>query len=85
MASTQNPNNIAGQQLNTQILSNLNKTNKQAGVHQNKLATGKKINSAEDDPAILPDPRAGARPPGGRADQRRRPASDFAAEERGDE
>ena len=51
MASTQNPNNITGQQLNQQILNNLNKTNKQAGVHQNNIATGKKINSAEDDPA----------------------------------
>ncbi|MCZ6819015.1 MAG: flagellin [Calditrichaeota bacterium] len=50
MAATQNSNNIAGQQLNNQLL-NLNRVNKQIGIHQNRLATGKKINSAEDNAA----------------------------------
>ena len=50
MTSIPNLNNVAGQQLNNQLL-NLNRVNKEIGIHQNRLATGKKINSAEDDPA----------------------------------
>ena len=51
MAAIQNPNKIAGQQQNNQLLNNINKVNKQIGLHQNRLATGKKINSAEEDAA----------------------------------
>ncbi|MCH7755821.1 flagellin [candidate division KSB1 bacterium] len=51
MAAIQNLNKIAGQQQNKQILYNINKVNKQIGIHQNRLATGKKINSAEEDAA----------------------------------
>ena len=47
----QDLNKIAGQQQNKQILNNINKVNKQIGIHQNRLATGKKINSAEEDAA----------------------------------
>ena len=47
----QDLNKIAGQQQNNQILNNINKVNKQIGIHQNRLATGKKINSAEEDAA----------------------------------
>ncbi len=46
-----NPNKIAGQQQNNHILNNINKVNKQIGIHQNRLATGKKINSAEENAA----------------------------------
>ncbi|MCH8019200.1 flagellin [candidate division KSB1 bacterium] len=51
MAAIQDLNKIAGQQQNNQILNNINKVNKQIGIHQNRLATGKKINSAEEDAA----------------------------------
>ena len=51
MASIQDLNKIAGQQQNNQILNNINKVNKQIGIHQNRLATGKKNNSAEEDAA----------------------------------
>ncbi len=51
MAAIQNLNKIAGQQQNKQILNNINKVNKQIGIHQNRLSTGKKINSAEEDVA----------------------------------
>ncbi len=44
-------NKIAGQQQNNQLLNNINKINKQIGIHQNRLSTGKKINSAEEDAA----------------------------------
>ena len=44
-------NKIAGQQQNNQLLNNINKVNKQIGIHQNRLAIGKKINSAEEDAA----------------------------------
>ena len=47
----QDLNKIAGQLQNKQILNNINKVNKQIGIHQNRLATGKKINSAEEDAA----------------------------------
>ena len=51
MAAIQNLNKIAGQLQNKQILNNINKVNKQIGIHQNRLATGKKNNSAEEDAA----------------------------------
>ena len=51
MATIQNLNKIAGQQQNNQILNSINKVNKQIGIHQNRLSTGKKINSAEEDVA----------------------------------
>lgn len=51
MATIQNLNKIAGQQQNNQILNNINQVNKQIGIHQNRLSTGKKINSAEEDVA----------------------------------
>ena len=51
MAAIQNLNKIAGQQQNNQILNSINKVNKQIGIHQNRLSTGKKINSAEEDVA----------------------------------
>jgi len=47
----QDLNKIAGQLQNKQILNNINKVNQQIGIHQNRLATGKKINSAEEDAA----------------------------------
>lgn len=51
MAAIQDPNKIAGQQQNNQLLNNINKVNEQIGIHQNRLATGKKINSAEENAA----------------------------------
>ncbi len=51
MAAIPDLNKIAGQQQNNQILNNINKVNQQIGIHQNRLATGKKINSAEEDAA----------------------------------
>ncbi len=47
----QDLNKIAGQQQNKQLLNNINKINKQIGLLQNRLSTGKKINSAEEDAA----------------------------------
>jgi len=47
----ENLNKIAGQQQNKQLLNNINKINKQIGLLQNRLSTGKKINSAEEDAA----------------------------------
>jgi len=51
MAAIPDLNKIAGQQQNNQLLNNINKVNKQIGIHKNRLATGKKINSAEEDAA----------------------------------
>ncbi len=51
MTPSGNPNQIGGQQQNNQILHNMSRVNKEIGIHQNRLATGKKINSAEDDVA----------------------------------
>ena len=51
MAGIRDLNKIAGQQQNKQILYNINKVNKQIGIHQNRLATAKKNNSAEEDAA----------------------------------
>jgi len=51
MAAIPDLNKIAGQQQNNQIHNNINKVNKQIGIYQNRLATGKKINSAEEDAA----------------------------------